>query len=137
MDEIAFDDVVLQLIDALPELRDEYATMLAKWPDQSPGAYVVYDLYIDHVVKLSAQTDDPAARDGLERAFALLERLSCSEDFDVRCLVETGIAEALLDMEQVLRKVSRYMGPATRVRLRQCARGFGLGADFLADMGLL
>lgn len=137
MDEITYEKVVFHLMETLPELREAYAALLEDWPTQQPGPHIVYDLYIDYLVKLSAEGDDPSAREGLERAFELLERLSRSKGFEVRCLVETGIFEALIDMKEVLRKVSSYMGPATRVQMRQFADKLGYDARVLEDLGSL
>ena len=137
MTGITYDTVVTELIQTIPELSDKYTTLLSQWDTDRPGPHVVYDLYVDHLAELAAQIGDPQVEERLTRAVGLLERLACSEDFAVQCLVDTSLVEALVDMRETLGKISKYMGAVTRVRIRKYCLQLGFDTDFLDEMGLL
>lgn len=135
MEDVTYDNVVARLIEAVPELQDEYKALVAKWKDELPGCYIVYeDLFVEYIVGLSTDQEPEAARDALKRAFAHLEILSLSKADKVRCLVEVGVLESLFAREDCMRRLERYMGPATIERGIEYCKHMEYDTRWLEDL---
>lgn len=126
MHELTYSNAVDYLLQSLPEFRPYYDDR-ARELYAFDNPHVVYGSilveYIESIARgLAEQFNKP--NDQLIRStFAIIENLSSSHDFEVRCLIETGFLEALLKGKGDLKRFSPYMGLATRELARQVTQG--------------
>jgi len=97
------------LIDALPELRPGYRSMLDQWGRQSPGAHIVYgDLLNPLLIALLKDVD--RNRNELSRIFGVLEKLASNGDEHVKNVIGATVFERLAG-ERLLQAARGFMGP--------------------------
>jgi hypothetical protein len=121
---IGYDQVINHLFEKIPEFLPKYEKEATKLY-ASGCPYIIYGTILtDYLLELSNALSGPnstKAQHILEKAFTLLEELASSDDFQTRCLVETGLLEALLDEEGRLKQFAPMMGPNTKELARSVA----------------
>lgn len=127
--DIHYSDVIAYLLDRMPELQPLYTEMASRWHGSQPGPHIVFvDLfavYIDGVIRDSNSQISQANEPILKKAFSIIEDLACSSDFDVQCLVETGILEHFLGEAGGGVIYARFMGANTKKYARILAKRWG------------
>jgi len=85
--------------------------------------------YADELAeKLVREKSEVTAR-LLDRVFVLIEQLSASSDFEVRCVAEASFLEHILGEAGGQQRFDKYMGPETKKLARSVAIRFGLKSD--------
>jgi hypothetical protein len=105
-----------QLLEAVPELVDQYRAEEQWWGDETPPPHVVYeDLLNPFIRKALAEAENGI----LERVFNFIELLSSSDDSRLRELVSVAVCERLSEDPSEIARLRRYMGRRTGKILRQ------------------
>lgn len=135
MSGIRYSNVITHLFLALPEILGYYDQRAsALYADGN--AHVTYGSILVEFInslrnRLEGQDHIEVDR-VLKRAFALIEELSSSDDFETRSLVETSVLEALLGEQGDLERFASYMGRQTKELAAAVAREWGLNTDLLS-----
>jgi hypothetical protein len=118
MPNVRYADVISYLFEQLPNVRQDFERRAKQlYGDGLP--HVLYgSVLTEYVEDLLGRLEGPAGEDAkktLHKIFSLLEVLCSSDDFDTRCLVETGVLESLLLSEKdQFNSLKSFMGPKTK-----------------------
>jgi hypothetical protein len=117
------------MIEAIPNMRNYYDRRVKElYAENNP--YVIYgSIFVEYILAQTPQLeaiDRSIAEENLTRAFALLEELSASDDFETRCLAETGTLESLIGESKGLGRFEAFMGPETVKLARAVAANMGI-----------
>ena len=119
-----------QLVDAVPELTEAYATLGRTWDDEAPGPHIVFGDVLNPYLLALLESPELAAEHAeiVARIFDLLERMARHDDPLVREVVSATVAERLGDEPRTLAIARTFMGDATR-RLADDVEAFWATGD--------
>jgi hypothetical protein len=128
MSQIRYSEVVAHLLEALPEIRRYYEKRSVELYANG-NAHVVYgSILVEYISALANDLfDHDKSNEILIKAFDFIERLASSTDFEVQCLIETSVLEALLGEKGGLDRFAEYMGSETKRLAQGIALQWGLG----------
>ncbi len=110
MSDLTFETLNDALVEAFPELKENYQKELEWRHHDDPGAHNIYgDVFVPYVVDALGKPEDN--QELLVRAFALLERLAAHKDEHVQEVAGATVIEALLSARKVSAEAKRRMGP--------------------------
>jgi len=108
--EPRYDDVVSELLRALPELSGSYESERQWWGAEVPSPHIVFgnvlNPYVDRLL-------DKADEVSLGRVFSFLERLAIASDARTQEVVAVTVCEHLVAHPERLDLARRFMGPST------------------------
>ena len=113
MQEITYENVIQQLLEAVPEFRPDDEDVADK-----RGALVFEDL--TRLVRELVETD--GKEEVLGRIFSFIEGASGSSDIRVLDAIRYSFLEGVADSPYHLRLTKKYMGPLTHKLLKDAKR---------------
>jgi hypothetical protein len=111
---ISYEELVSQLMEALPELRRPIEAEYAKWHPDVPSQNIIFrDFFNPFLIDAVKRGDRESAR----RVYAFLERMVCCQDIRVSEIVAYTVFEGLLSKDDIFKKIERNLGKFTKLFL--------------------
>ena len=117
---ITTDGAVAELLEVVPELKQDYETELNLWKGEKPGAHIIFGNVLNPYLISQLQMGEEKT---LNRIFDFLEHLATKGDNHVQEVIATTVCEGLGDNAATLEKARVYMGTQT-TRLSQAIETF-------------
>lgn len=111
MNEVTYDNMSEQLIEAVPELRSRYQEELDWWREEKPPTHVMYGNLLNPFLIALLETNNQD--EVLRRVFGFLEKLARHEDILVREVVAVTVLERLWGEKDLWAKAQEIMGKET------------------------
>jgi hypothetical protein len=134
MDKLRYSNAIPYLLNALPGIRGYYDRRAPElYAHNNP--HVSYgSIFVEYIQSLVQKLQTPHRDDAeheLKKAFDLIEQLSGSSDFELRCLAETSVLESLLGEPAGLARFVSYLGPDSKKLARKIAEKWDLDSYLL------
>lgn len=116
MANIAYENVIAYLFDALPDVQPQFIQRSRELYGQGLPHIVYGSVLVEYVYALVDKVerqDDHIANKRLNEVFKIIEELSESDDFETICLVKASFLEGLSSGKKGLKPFAAYMGPET------------------------
>ena len=105
-----YNTVVNEALEAIPEFRDEYNTMIKEdYIDNESGPHTVFGYAFTPLLKKAIRKNKKLA----QKMFDFLERMSTSGDIHTQEVCDQSVIEALVD-DFTRAELYKFMGPSTK-----------------------
>lgn len=109
---INYDDIIPKILEAIPEIRDEYEKEAAHWTDEKMGPYNLFDIIL--MPRVIGLLNGTGHEEELRRVFNFFEELASHQNIEIRNVIGVGVCEELCCHEAALQKAVKFMGRRTK-----------------------
>lgn len=109
---INYDDIIPKILEAIPEIRDEYEKEAAHWTDEKMGPYNLFDIIL--MPRVIGLLNGTGHEEELRRVFNFFEELASHQNIEIRNVIGVGVCEELCCHEAALQKAVKFMGSRTK-----------------------
>jgi len=117
MVSLTYDRVEQAMKDAVPEVENNYPSLLSWHPNPDPNT--LFTFVLKPILKPALESDDSSV---LTRVFRFFEEMACSSDIQVPNLLQIQVFEWLVGEPDNLATAWKYMGEGTKNVARRTAR---------------